>query len=336
MKTQSRKAMDAGFYFSSESEADRYALFRQVKFNGQPIDSQNPLQVTNTVDLIVPDGFRMIVVPDSHGTPHYGVLRGMGMFAERYRPHMMKHIGDWSNLPFMSRFPSNPVNGPAYSPQDEMSHTERHLRLIMSWAYHTIAEAGNHDDLPLRFVQNQAPLLGRYLNAKTRNPLLDLVTNLMNFTLKDPITFVWGRGQRGGREGGTRFAAEVPGGELLATHGSAVDNVPARSSYKEWMKRFISVIMGHVHRAGDWGYETVLGVTFHGLEIGSIVDWDSSDMEYSPDHNWVHAFGVIEKHNGVIFRKVVPILTGVDEAGRQYEYFIWRDQQNNTVVFPCY
>ena len=170
------------------------------------------------------------------------------------------------------------------------------------------------------------------MNGGNREFLTDVVTNLLGFDDKDKMLFAWGIGQTGGREGGVMV------GDFRLRHGNYVNAKPGYAAYTHWLRQLVNIIMGHVHRAGDFAVETRSGQVARGAEVGHTFNTKSPGANYlGADNDWVHAFGVLTCVNGVVNMQVVPFLQGYDEHGRLREYATWvdadKDADNQIVEF---
>ena len=317
--------------FFRETGEERARIMSSIRINGQALNAADWLQVDTVMPIQVPDGFRGIVYPDSHSPwEHNGVLRAIYEFAHLYQPHLAFDIGDFLDLGRMSRWPANVKEGNPYRQQGEVDAARRQLRSKMHAGNPAklIVMPGNHDDRERRQLSEKAAMFGDMVNGVNRNMLTDLATNVLGFQEKDPVMFAWGAGQQGGREGGVMV------GDVRLRHGNFVDPKPGYSAYKHWLKQLVSTFIGHVHRAGDFAYETKSGAVKRGGELGHNADARKPGFNYiSTEQDWIHAFGVMQAHNGVVHMQVIPMLLGEDEEGDQLEYFSWIGSNCETVEF---
>ncbi len=318
----------------SESNEQRQIILNQIRINGQLLSDASWLQVDTVTRLSVPDGFRMIVYPDSHSPfESQGVLRAKFDFAEWYCPHIALDAGDFIDFEWLSRFAKNIKDGSPFSAMDAVESAQRQLRAKRKAGNPAllIVNPGNHDDRERRYLSEYAPLLGGMVNGANHNRLTDLATNILNFKDGDGIMFCWGVGQTGGKEGGIIVQ------DYRLRHGNMVDPKPGYSAYKHVLKSLDNVGIGHVHRTGDFAFETSEGLVKHGEDFGCSVDWDSPGFNYvGPDHDWTHALGVVEVNNGIVHVQVIPALIGEDAFGTRREYFSYLDADFNLVEFPVY
>jgi hypothetical protein len=125
-------------------------------------------------------------------------------------------------------------------------------------------------------------------------------------------------------------------GDVRLRHGKIVNARPGYSAYATWLKHLQNVFIGHVHRAGCWALELPTGEVRHGGELGNTVDARAPGFNYvGEDNDWIHAFGVMQAHNGIVHMQVVPFLLGQNEAGRLVESFAWLTADNEIVTFTA-
>lgn len=317
-----------------ESPEQRRQIISAIRINGLPLNEASWLQVDTVTRLTAPDGFRMLVYPDSHSPyEHQGVLRAIFDFAEWYCPHLSVDNGDFLDLGEFSRFARNVKDGMPFSTAGSIEAAKHQLRAKMKAGNPAllIVDPGNHDDRERRYLSEFAPQLGGIVNGANHNRLTDLATNILNFKPDDPIMFCWGVGQVGGKEGGLILQ------DYRLRHGNMVDPKPAYSAYKHVLKSLDNIGIGHVHRSGDFAFETSEGLVKHGEEFGCNLDWDAPGTNYgTSDHDWTHAFGIVEVNNGIAHVQVIPAILGEDEEGRTREYFAFLDADFNLVEFPIY
>jgi predicted phosphodiesterase len=314
-----------------ETPEQRQNIFDNILINGQSLEDASWLQTDRLVNIKVPDGFRGIIYPDSHSPfEDAGVLRAIWEFCDYWQPHLAIDIGDFSNQDKLGRWAPNRKDGAPFSHQAEMVATRRQLRekATRGNPKKLIAIPGNHDDRVRQKDSDDAHAFSDLRNGRNHEALTDFVTNVLGFTEKDPFMFAWGIGQKGGREGGAML------NNLRVRHGNFVNPKPGYSAYMHWLKQLVSVVIGHVHRAGDFAVETASGETHCGAEVGHNLNALSPGANYmGPDNDWVRAFGVITCHNGVVNIQVVPFILGEDEYGRPREYATWVDLNHNIIEF---
>lgn len=314
-----------------ETPEERQAIFDNIFINGRRIDQADSQQTDRVVNIKIPDGFRAVIYPDSHSPfEDSAILRAIWEFCDLFQPHLTIDIGDFSNQDVFGRWAANLKDGNAFSVQSEMQAARRQLleKARRGNPKKLLVIPGNHDDRVRQKDSDEARVFAHLRNGRNHEALSDLVTNVLGFTDKDPIMFAWGIGQKGGREGGAML------GNVRLRHGNFVNAKPGYSAYSHWLKQLLSVIIGHVHRAGDFAVEKPNGEVDQGAEIGHNLNHLSPGANYmGSDIDWVRAFGVVTKVNGVVYIQVVPFILGEDEDGRPREYATWRDLNDNIIEF---
>ncbi len=318
----------------NETPEQRAALIAQIIINGLPLSEARWLQADTITRISAPNGLRMIVYTDSHSpNEHQGVLRAQFDFADWFRPHLSVDNGDFLDFAELARFAKNIKDGTPFSQSDGIASARRQLREKMKAGNPALlfVTPGNHDDRERRYLSEFAPLFGGFVNGANHNRLTDLATNLLNFKPEDNIMFSWGVGQTGGKEGGLILQ------DYRLRHGNIVDSKPGYSAYRHVLKSLDNIGIGHVHRSGDFAFETAEGLVKHGEEFGCAINWDAPGMNYvNSDHDWTHAFGVVEIVGGIAHVQVVTAIIGEDASGRRQEYFSFLDNNFNVVEFPIY
>jgi hypothetical protein len=306
-------------FFSPETEEERRALFAQARLgNGGPLDSFLTFSNSQPLPLWLPDGFRGMLYPDSHAPAQD--VRACEMvfrFADWFRPHANIHVGDFSDMFHLGRWPKaprTPVNG-----QGEMEESGKHAREVATRGnpFHTFFNMGNHDeDRMIRFLTNNCPGFAHYIDPKTRNPVLSMV-NMMGFQKGDRVTFLSGVDERGGYEGGLLI-----NNHMSVVHGEKVKSTPGESARTTAEAFMQDVVMGHVHRLGSFARDIDGGVLM-GYELGCLVDLNHPYFSYAHGNqfNWHLGFGVFFVHGGRVHVQLIPIEEALDDEGRLQYWF---------------
>lgn len=317
--------------FSSENEADRLALFRQVSMQGLRFDTNRFGTFIGVMPLSVPDGIRILVYSDTQ-CHHPGVMNGVFDFADWWRPHMAVHVGDFMENWWLSLHSPNAYAPSPSSPQDEVESVAANLRMIMARGnpFATFVIHGNHDSSRVtNYVSKIAPIMARFL-GKDRESLMNLASR-MGFEPEERISFINGVGLKGGVEGGL-----LVNGLTKFHHGKRVRPRPGDSAWAHFLQNFMSNAIGHVHRLGHTAVQTHSGVAIELVESGCLIDWRRPEYAYQPEHNWHHGFVVVTCHNGVIYMQPIPIIEGLDETGQVHKFFVYLDEQGVPKIFKCY
>jgi len=306
-------------FYSQESEAERQELFAKVRFG--KLDPAEYRQLTfssgYSLPLNLPDGMRGMIYSDGHA-PYQNrrIMFAVYNFQDWFRPHLVTHVGDYSDMFALSRWPKHPRV--PVKPQWEVDESALYLRNSMKYGkpFLTLVDEGNHDwDRMTRYLTANCPAFSHFLDPKSRNPITAQV-NMMGFTAKDPIMFLSGLDERGGYEGGFLI-----NDEYKLEHGNIVKPVPGDSVRLTAETFMQSTGMGHVHRAGKFARD-VDGKVLRGDEFGCLVDWDNPVFNYHHGrHNWFHAFGVFHILGGILHTQIIPIFEAADEKGQLQYWF---------------
>jgi len=305
-------------------------ILAQTTINGVTLAEAFQPRMIGLNDMQVPDGTRMIVYSDDHLPSNDAKVENAELkAADMLQPHYAIHIGDEAEETEMSRWPPNPFAPPYYAPARGPRESETALvkKATRGNPLHFFNIKGNHWREG-HYLQN-APLYARLVNPLTGNPVTDGQDQL-NIRPSERMSFIWGRGKKGGEEGGL-----VINGDLRIRHGKILKQFAPMSAFAHWLKDLVSTVMGHQHSAGDIAAEH--GVrTMIGLVIGNGVNWQTPSFDYSSGQfDWIHAFAVLFVQEGIVYGQIVPILGGYDEKGIFAEYFLWLDQDGNSVLYRC-
>jgi hypothetical protein len=317
-------------FYPNETPEDRMRILAQTTINGVTLAEAFQPRMIGLSDMQVPDGTRMIVYSDDHLPSNDAkVVNAELKAADMIQPHYAIHVGDEAEESEMSRWPPNPFAPPYYAPARGPRESETALvkKATRGNPLHFFNIKGNHWREG-HYLQN-APLYARLVNPLTGNPVTDGQDQL-NIRPSERMSFIWGRGKKGGEEGGLLI-----NGDLRVRHGKILKQFAPMSAFAHWLKDLVSTVMGHQHSAGDIAAEHGIR-TMIGLVIGCGVNWQTPSFDYSSGQfDWIHAFAVLFVQEGIVFGQIVPILGGYDEKGIFAEYFLWLDQDGNTVLYRC-
>lgn len=261
-----------------------------------------------------PEGTRLIFYPDTHIPAHnrrlfWAVMR----FAADFNPHVNIAVGDWSDIFGLSRHPK-PLRA-IVRPQDELDESKRVWDELMDisgalWGYIVL---GNHEDRIYRFLQDLAPSLGSIVTPGNREPLN--FHNLMGFTPKDNVTFLYGVEERGGFEGGM-----VINNDFNIHHGIIVKPQPGASALTDMFKWQWNIGHGHTHRMGL----SAVGA-LRSYEFGHLVDMDHAYLAYARKMfpNWAPGLAAGIVHNGKVHITPIPVIPMPSEDGTNRLGFAW-------------
>ena len=291
-----------------EASAVRDAIVRAISVAG--LSPQHSfLTFAGILPLDLPDGTRIVVLPDIHAPAHNKRLMwAVKKFLAKYRPHILISIGDLADIFALSRHPKGlrvPTNAQA---EFEVTRRLWDELVEVSGCVWSFVILGNHEDRVYRFLQEMAPQLGGIVDPKSREPFSFHAQ--MGYTAKDNITFLYGTEERGGYEGGLLL-----NNDLGLHHGIIVRPKAGASPLADMDRWMWSIVHGHTHRMGmvarelsEPNEEYVTGM-LRGFELGMLVDPDHSYMAYAKQMfpNWHPGFGVFNVHNGVLHQQPVPI-----------------------------
>jgi metallophosphoesterase superfamily enzyme len=262
---------------------------------GEPFPAAIPASRFLRMKLDVKEGDRWIVLNDTqfpfHDVP---TLTAVTRFMDDWEPHVIVLNGDIFDFYEMSTFDQNPERG--FRLQDEIDIGRR---VIDRWAARhdrakRILLCGNHEDRIRRQIW--------------KNPRFAGIRGLELQALLSPDES-WEV---------IPYGSQVQISHMLIEHG---DKATAKAGYSAWgmfMKRGMSGIMGHTHRAAkiERRDERAEHRLFY-IENGCLC---SLNPEYGPLPDWQHAFtyGIIGR-GGSVHSSLVDVLEdGFHEQGRWY------------------
>jgi predicted MPP superfamily phosphohydrolase len=306
-----------------ESTAMRDKIAAAIKVAGLT-PGHSFLTFAGILPVDLPDGTRIVVLPDIHAPAHNRRLMwAIVRFLAWYRPHILISIGDLADIFALSRHPKQ--LRVSTNPNEEFEETRRLWDELVEasgciWSFVIL---GNHEDRVYRFLQDLAPQLGGIVDPNTREPFSFHAQ--MGYTADDNITFLYGTEERGGYEGGLLL-----NNDLGLHHGIIVRPKPGASPLADMDRWAWSIMHGHTHRMGmvareiDGQNEQFAGV-LRGYELGMLVDMDHSYLAYAKQMfpNWHPGFGVCVVHNGAVHMQPVPIAPISDARGHSKLAFTW-------------
>lgn len=279
--------------------------------------------------LFLPDGTRVVILPDIHAPAHNGPLMwAIEKFLWRYKPHVVILVGDLADLFAMSRHPK--ALRAVVNAQMEFNVTRRVTDRLIEAAQGAffIIINGNHEDRYYRLLQDLAPQLGGLIHPTTREPLS--VHSQLGYKADDNVLWIYGTEERGGFEGGLLL-----NNDLGVHHGIVIRPKAGFSPLADMDRWMRSIAHGHTHRFGFVARdlrvpskEYPAGI-LRGYELGVLADMDHSFMAYSRQMwpNWHYGFGAGLVHNGIVHLQPVPISPVPDERGRDKLTFVWNGEE---------
>ena len=237
------------------------------------------------------EGYRFQVLPDSHGDlVDHEALAGWLAFARYYKPVRVFMIGDHVDLSAFSRFDGPP------SDRERIEKDVKACRELMGLVRESAPNAritylkGNHEARFQKHLWKNETLAAL---LKCQGMDLPRVLGLSDFNI-------------GWEESG----AVVVNERLLVKHGHVVRKNSASSAAEEVRKNGCSVIMGHVHRLGQFYVRSRAGV-MTGVESGCICQYDPAYAE-GQVMDWQHglSFGTVSLKGRGFSVHTAPIIKG--------------------------
>lgn len=269
---------------------------------GRVDGSYDFLSYAGILSVKLPDGTKMIVLPDIHVPAHNKkLLWAVLEFCKDYQPHIVIVIGDVADIFALSRW--SPPPRVAKDAANELKQTRRVLDKIIeiSGCVHLFYIIGNHENRLRTYLQEVAPGLASIVDFDSNEPVLSF-TGLMGYKPGDPITFIYDLAERGGFGGGV-----LVNEDMNFHHGYIVRPNPGASPRADADRTGKSTAAGHTHRAGMNARETTSGV-IRDFELGHLADPEHPYMGYANLlNNWHPAVGAGVVVGGKVHLKVVPI-----------------------------
>jgi predicted phosphodiesterase len=297
-----------------EPEAVRQAILDGIRIGNHGKDF-GFLSYPGILPVNLPDGARIVVLPDIHVPAHNKkIMWALLRFLREYRPHIIIFIGDVADVFALSRWPAPPRV--SKNVQQELDETRRLVDEIIevSGCAHAFYIMGNHEDRVYRYLTDPASHLAGVLDAATREPILSF-HGLMGYKPEDPVTFVYDLAEKGGYGGGL-----LVNNDMLFHHGYIVRPNPGASPRADADKTGLSTTHGHTHRAGMSARETDEGI-IRAIELGHLTDPTHPYMGYANLlNNWHPAFGAGLVHGGKVHLQVVPIKQVTIDGQRKFVF----------------
>jgi predicted phosphodiesterase len=281
------------------------------------------LSFAGILPLDLPDGTRIVVLPDIHVPAHdVASIWAIKAFLKDYQPHIIIFIGDVADVFALSRWARPPRV--AADMQNELDETRRLVDSLIkiSNCVHVFYIMGNHEDRMMRYLSDPAPGVANILNFQTREPIMSF-HGLMGYKPEDNVTFIYDLAERGGFGGSILI-----NGDLDLHHGRIVRPKPGASPRADADEAGRSVTTGHTHRAGMTVRQTTRG-EIRAIELGHLVDPTHPYFAYSQlTNNWHQALGAATIVGGKVHLQVLPIkqvlVAGRAKAAFSYAGSIYR------------
>ena len=197
----SRKIVKTAIQRSKKEQALRQQILSGVRVGKLDLNS-NYLTFNGLLPLELPDGVRIVVLPDLHAPAHHeGIMWAIKEFLHDYQPHLLILIGDVCDAFGLSAWPKGPR-----VPSDLNNELWEARKLIdelieISGCERCFIIMGNHEDRARRWLMNYGATISRVTGAASHEPILSF-HEMMGYKPGDKVTFIYDMQQGGGFGGG--------------------------------------------------------------------------------------------------------------------------------------
>jgi hypothetical protein len=260
------------------------------------------LHYAGVLDLHLPDGTKVAIIPDWHIPAHDRQVAFMvKQWLSDFRPDIIILIGDAADMFGLSRWPKPPRV--VANTQMELDETRRIIDEIIecSGCLHLFYILGNHEDRGRRTQIDPNANVASLIDAQTQEPILNF-HNLMGYNPGDPITFIYGAFEDGGFGGGI-----VTNDEIKFIHGNKVRPKPGASPYAEADAGGKSIGQGHTHRFGKRARRNTKNGLIRSYEFGHLGDERHPYLGYAFNTNWHQGLAEGHVHGGLLHIQMIPI-----------------------------
>lgn len=275
---------------------------RGILFNNQET-GVFPLSFAGTMNLTLPDGSKVLWIPDTHHPANDPVFEWMLFeLVFRFKPAVIVLIGDDGDFFGLGAWDKDPLA--PVSMRADFEAPARFIRKLRAISGATIIVIpGNHNDRMRRAVMSGNPGFAKIPNLKTMQPIFYWPA-LMGFEEGDGVHFVMGRGETGGKDGRL-----VLNDQADAIHGLETRAKPGQSPWVRVSKYNRSQIHGHTHRLGMVVKQTTDGQTVVAMELGHNIDPSRPEFDYVGEENiWHPGFGASRVHNDTVEFKPIAVI----------------------------
>ena len=266
------------------------------------------LTYNGVLDLNLPDGTKVAIIPDWHIPAHDRQVAWMVKeWLSDFKPHVIILIGDAADMFGLSRWPKAPRV--VANVQVELDETRRIVDEVIeiSGCLHLFYIMGNHEDRNRRTQIDPNASVAGLLDPNTHEPILNF-HQLMGYTRQDPVTIIYGPLEEGGFGGGI-----LVNDDFKFIHGLKVRSKPGQSPYAESLSQGQSVGHGHTHRLGKRVRKSTRFDVLRAYEFGHLADETHAYMGYAVNPNWTHGLGAGLVHGGKLHIQLMPLLKVKDE-----------------------
>ena len=250
----SKGTIRAAITRSKEEQALREQILSGVRVGKLDLKS-NYLTFNGILPINLPDGTRVVVLPDIHAPAHHeAIMWSIKEFLHDYQPHILILIGDVCDAFGLSAWPKNPR-----VPSDLNAELWEARKLIdelieVSGCEHCFIIMGNHEDRARRWLMNYGATISKVTDPASHEPILSF-HQMMGYKPGDKVTFVYDMQQGGGFGGGLLI-----NDDLKLIHGYIVRPRPGASPRAVADGNLTSTVHGHTHRLGANYREMLRGV----------------------------------------------------------------------------
>jgi hypothetical protein len=261
------------------------------------------LTYAGILDLHLPDGTKVAIIPDWHIPAHDRQVAFMVKeWLADFRPDIVILIGDAADMFGLSRWPVPP--GVVRNAQMEIDETRRIVDEVIacSGCLHLFYILGNHEDRGRRTQIDPNGNVARMIDPKTKEPILNF-SQMMGHVETDPITYIMGAFEDGGFGGGILINDDIK-----FIHGNKVRPKPGASPYAEADAAGMSIGQGHTHRFAKRARRNTNGDSLlRSFEFGFLGDERHPYLGYAFNTNWHQGVAEGLVHGGKLHIQMMPI-----------------------------
>ncbi len=294
----------------------RTALMSAMSIDGNlPLSEYGMFVIYGEIRLNLPDGTRVGILPDLHVMAHNKrILWSIFECWREWRPHIVILLGDICDLFKLSRWMK-----PPHADSDLRAELEKTRELVwtiieLSGCLHVFIIMGNHEDRLPRWISEFAVPIASLTDRQNMGPMLTF-HNLLGFTAKDPVSFIYDRGGAGGKGGGI-----ILNGTQEFRHGHSYNRVPSSAARKETDLTNRSTITADSHSLGMSVRETHTGAVV-AAKLGCLINPQHTYFDYSSDRSRTHfGLGFMEIAGGAAYLEPKPIRQYLIDGKRRHAF----------------
>jgi hypothetical protein len=302
-------------------EASRQALRDAIK-HANDMHALGFLHYAGVLDLHLPDGTTVAIIPDWHIPAHDRQVTFMvKQWLSDLRPDIIILIGDAADMFGLSRWPKPPRV--VANTQSELDETRRIIDDIIecSGCMHVFYILGNHEDRGRRTQIDPNSNVASLIDPSTQEPILNFHF-LMGYKPGDPITFIYGAFEDGGFGGGILI-----NGEIKFIHGNKVRPKPGASPYAEADAAGKSIGQGHTHRYAKRARRNTKSGLIRSYEFGFLGDERHPYLGYAFNTNWHQGVATGRVHGDLLHIEMHPVKKIKDKETGQIRSLMLADSK---------